>query len=78
VGVDFQVDRMALDAIYSVVPPEMIIALTTKQTEEEACESIQMMRVGDDRIMKASAQKVWHKYELLAFHDGEDIEIFSM
>jgi acetyl-CoA carboxylase alpha subunit len=45
---------MALEAIYSVVPPEMIIALTTKQTEEEACESIQMMRVGDDRIMKAS------------------------
>jgi hypothetical protein len=35
-GVDFQVDRVALDAIYSAVPPEMISTLTTKPTSREA------------------------------------------
>jgi hypothetical protein len=57
-GADFQVDRMALDAICSVVPPEMITALATKETTSEAWESIRTMRVGDDRIRKVSAQKV--------------------
>jgi hypothetical protein len=77
-GVDFQVDRMALDAICSAVPPEMITALVTKETALEARESIRTMRVGDDRIRKASAQKVRCEYELLAFRDGEGIEDFAM
>jgi uncharacterized membrane protein YgcG len=77
-GANFQVDRMALDAICSVVPPEMITALATKETASEAWESIRMMRVGDDRIRKASAQKVRREYELLAFHDGEGVENFAM
>jgi hypothetical protein len=34
--VDFQVDCMALDAICSVVPPEMITALASKDSTQEA------------------------------------------
>jgi hypothetical protein len=77
-GADFQVDRMALDAICSVVPPKMIIALATKETASEAWESIRTMQVGDDRIRKASAQKVRREYELLAFRDGEGVKDFAM
>jgi hypothetical protein len=77
-GADFQVDRMALDAICSVVPSEMITALATKETASEAWESIRTMRVGDDRIRKASAQKVRREYELFAFRDGEGVEDFAM
>jgi hypothetical protein len=75
---DFQVDRMALDAICSAVPSEMITALATKDSALEAWESIKVMRIGDDRIRKASAQKVRREYEVLDFHDGEGVEDFAM
>jgi hypothetical protein len=77
-GADFQVDRMALDAICNVVPPEMINALVTKDTTLEAWESIKAMRIGGDHIRKASAQRVRHEYELLAFCGGKGVEDFSM
>jgi hypothetical protein len=35
-GAEFQVDRMALDAICSMVPPKMITVLATKDTTLEA------------------------------------------
>jgi hypothetical protein len=38
--VEFQLDRMALDAICSVVPVEMVTMLTTMDTTMEAWESI--------------------------------------
>jgi hypothetical protein len=67
---DFQVDRMALDAICSAVPAEMITSLATKELALEAWESIKTMRSGDDRIRKASAQKLRREYEILDFRDG--------
>jgi hypothetical protein len=33
-------------------------------------ESIETMRVGDDRIRMASVQKLRHKYEVLDFRNG--------
>jgi hypothetical protein len=39
----FHVDRMALDAICSVVPPEMVTTLVMKDIETEAWESIKTM-----------------------------------
>jgi hypothetical protein len=53
--VDFQVDRMALDDICSAVPPELISTLATKPSTREAWESIKTMRIGVDRVRKASA-----------------------
>jgi hypothetical protein len=76
--VDFQVDHMALDAICSLVPPEMISTLASKPLTKEAWESIKIMRIGWERVCKASSQKVQREYEQLAFHDGESVEDFSM
>jgi hypothetical protein len=76
--VDFQVDRMALDAICSAVPPEMISTLTTKSSVREAWESVKIMMIGRDRVCKVSSQKLRREYEQLAFHDGESVEGFSM
>jgi hypothetical protein len=56
---EFQVDCMALDVICSIVSVEMITGLVMKDSAMEAWESIKTMRIGDDRIRKASAQKVW-------------------
>jgi hypothetical protein len=77
-GAGFHTDRLALDAIYSVVPLEMIITLTTKDSASEAWESIKTMRIGDDRIRKASAQRVCRKYEMLGFRGGDGVEDFTM
>jgi hypothetical protein len=77
-GAEFQVDRMVLDAIYSVVPPEMITTLTTKQSVSEVWESICTMHVRDERIRKATAQKVRREYELLTLRDSEGIEDFTI
>jgi hypothetical protein len=51
--VDFQVDRMALDAICSEVPPEMISSLVTKSSTKEAWECIKTMRIGGDQVRSA-------------------------
>jgi hypothetical protein len=75
---EFQLDRMALDAICSALPPEMIVVLATKDTVKEAWESIKTMWIRDDRIRKASAQRLRREYEMLAFRDGEGIEDFTM
>jgi hypothetical protein len=77
-GAEFQVDRMALDAICSTVPLEMITVLTMKDTVMEAWESIKMMCIGDDRVRMVSAQKVRREYEMLALHDSECIGDFTM
>jgi hypothetical protein len=77
-NIDFQVDCMALDAICSVVPVEMITALMMKDTVMEVWKSIKTMRIGDDRIRMTSAPKVRREYEALKFHDGEGIEDFTM
>jgi hypothetical protein len=76
--VDFQVEHMALDAICSVVPPEMISTLATKPLVKEAWESIKTMRIDVDRVHKASAQKLHREYEQLTFRDGKSIEDFTM
>jgi hypothetical protein len=74
----FQLDWMALDAICSAVPPEMIAVLATKDTAKEAWESIKTMRIGDDCIRKVNAQRLRREYEMLAFRNGEGIEDFAM
>jgi predicted RNase H-like nuclease len=68
---------MALNAICNAVSAEMITVLTTKDSAREAWESIKTMRICDDRIRKASAQKVRREYEVLDFLDG-GVEDFAM
>jgi hypothetical protein len=76
--VERHVDRTALDAICSAVPPEMISAVATKPSAKAAWECVKTMRVGDERIRKTTAQKLRREYESLAFRDGEAIEDFAM
>ena len=75
---EFQVDRMALDAICSAVPVDMLSTLATKESAKEAWDCLKTMRIGDDRVRKATTQKLRREYELLAFRDGESVEDFAM
>jgi hypothetical protein len=47
-GVSFQEDCMALDAITSAVPPEMVAALAAKDSALEAWNAVKARRVGSD------------------------------
>jgi hypothetical protein len=51
---DPQEDMMALDALVSTVPQEMVVTVAEKKTAKEAWDAIATMRVGDDRVKKAS------------------------
>jgi uncharacterized membrane protein YgcG len=75
---EFQVDRMALDAICNAVPADMIATLAVKPTAKEAWNCIKTMRISDYQVRKATLQKVRREYELLSFRDGESVEDFAM
>lgn len=47
-------DRLALDVLCSAVPPEMLSTLTIKPTTRLAWESINVKRIGDDRMRKTT------------------------
>jgi hypothetical protein len=55
-GVDPLEDMMALDAFVSAVPPEMVVTVVDKSSAKEAWDAIATMRVGDDRVNKATVQ----------------------
>ena len=71
-------DRSTLDAICSGVPVEMIPILVAKQSAKEAWEAIKTLRIGDDRVRKATAQNLRTEYESIALRDGEPIEDFAL
>ena len=76
--VEFDDDRNALDAICSAVPEEMVPALATKASDKEAWEAIKTLRIGDDRVRKATAQNLRAEYESIALREGEPIEDFAL
>jgi hypothetical protein len=55
-GADQQEEMMALDALCGAVPPEMMLTIAKKEMAKEAWDTIVTMRVGDDRVKKATSQ----------------------
>jgi hypothetical protein len=54
-GGNVQEDMMVLDALSSVVLPEMVSAVVSRDTAKEVWEIIKVMRVGDDRVRASMA-----------------------
>jgi hypothetical protein len=73
---DPQEDMMALDVLVSVVPPEMVATVAKKKTAKEAWDTITTMRVGDDRVKKASAPQLRNQFDWATFKEGESVEDF--
>jgi hypothetical protein len=69
---------MALDALCGAVPPEMVPTIAKKETAKEAWDTIVTMRVGDDRVMKATTQQLRQKFDLATFDDGETVEDYAL
>src|SRR6266540_6341331 len=77
-GINHQDDRMALEALIRAVPPEMVSTVAVKATTKEAWDAIKTLRVGNDRVRKASAQKVRKEYETIVFREGETVDDFGL
>lgn len=69
---------MAVDAILSAVPPEMVRTLAVKATARDAWEAIRVMHVGSDRARKSTLQRLRREWEQLSFRSGETIDDFTL
>jgi hypothetical protein len=49
---------IALDALMLAVPPEMVATVADKTSVKEAWDAIATMRVGDDRVKKATVEQL--------------------
>jgi hypothetical protein len=69
---------MALDAITSVVPQEMLASLAVKATTEEACEAVMSLCIGSKAVRNARAQRLRTEFEIIHFKEGETVDDFTM
>jgi hypothetical protein len=72
------IDKAALAAILRAVPADLQATLVTKRTAKEAWDAVKMMRVGVDRVKRATAQRLRKEFEAIAFRDGETLDSFAM
>jgi hypothetical protein len=76
--VTMQEDRMALDAITSAVPQEILASLAVKATTAEAWEEVRSLRIGSEVVRNAMAQRLRMEFKSTRFKEGESIDDFAM
>jgi hypothetical protein len=76
--VTLQEDRMALDAITSTMPQEMLASLAVKVTAAEAWEAVRSLRIGSEAVRNARAHRLRMEIESIRFKKGETVDDFTM
>ncbi|KAL6622998.1 hypothetical protein ACP70R_032877 [Stipagrostis hirtigluma subsp. patula] len=71
-------DRRALAILLSAVPTEMKAGLAAKESAKEAWAAVRSMRMGDERVRDANAQRLLKVFENLEGRDGETVDAFAM
>src|SRR5438128_1105783 len=69
-SVSHQDNQIALEALIQAIPPEMVSMVAIKAMAKEAWDAIKTLRIGNDRVRKATAQKVRREYETIVFREG--------
>jgi hypothetical protein len=69
---------MALNALCSAVPPELVSMIAKKEMVKEAWDAIVTMRVGNDCMKKMTTQQLCQKFNLAMFDDGEIVEDYLL
>jgi hypothetical protein len=69
---------MALDAITSAVPHEMLASLTVKATAAEAWEAVRSLRIGSETVQNVKVQQLRTEFENIPFKEGETVDDFTM
>jgi hypothetical protein len=68
---------MALDAITSAVPQEMLASLAVKATVVEAWEAVRSLWIGSGAVRNARAQRLRTEFESIRFKEGETVDDFT-
>jgi hypothetical protein len=76
--VTLQEDRMALDAITSAVPQEMLASLAVKVTAAKVWEAVRSLRIGSEAVRNARAQRLRTEFESIRFKEGETVDDSTM
>jgi hypothetical protein len=76
--VTLQEDRMALDAITSAVPQEMLASLAVKVTAAEAWEAVRSLRIDSEAVRNVRAQRLRTEFESIRFKESESVDDFTM
>jgi hypothetical protein len=76
--VTLQENRMALDAITSAVPQEMLESLAVKKSVAEAWEVVMSLRIGSDAVRNVRIQRLRAEFESIRFKEGESVDDFTM
>jgi hypothetical protein len=76
--VTLQEDRMALDAITSTVPQEVLASLAVKATAAEAWEAVRSLRIDSEAVRNARAQRLRMEFKSIRFKEGEFVDDFTM
>ena len=74
--VDERKDRMALAAIYQVIPEDVLLMLAEKDTTKQAWETLKTMHMGADRVKEAKVQTLRSDFEVIRMKDGESVDGF--
>ena len=77
-GVAPHEDCMALEAIASAVPTEMVASLAAKGTALEAWNVVNERRVGSDQVQRTEAQRLLRECENMRFNSGEGINDYTL
>jgi hypothetical protein len=75
--VSVQEDRLALDAITSAVPAEMVAALAAKESAPEAWNAVKSRCVGSDEVRRTEAQRLLREFKNIKFSAGESVDDFT-
>jgi hypothetical protein len=73
-----QEDRMALDAITSMVPQEMLASLAVMKTAAVAWDAVRSLRIGSEAVRNARTQRLRSEFESIRFKEGESVDDFTM
>ena len=69
---------MALEAIASVVPTEMVASLAAKGTALEAWNAVKERRVSSDQVQRTEAQRLLREFENMRFNAGEGVDDYTL
>ena len=71
-------DRMALSAIISSIPEDMLSILDAKKTAEENWEILRQRNLGVDRVIQSRIQGLKRNFEMLTMAKTDSIADFAM
>src|SRR6266540_677478 len=75
--VSHQDDRMVLEVLIRAIPPEIVSTVAIKVTGKEVWDAIKTLRIGNNRVRKASVQKMCKEYETIVFREEEMVDDFG-